>query len=295
MGGFTLVGAKGVAAPSSALTHPSEQSQHWWGGEAGRADGHPTGVRDKKEEGGKEPVQVLKAAPKSGVGREVGRLMARPSALLVSIRHQAEALCTLQDAAAPHSPHSPPQPSHTQTFSASRSGTYWHIPRAVMELSEPGGAQQLEEERKAPGKSPKEEGSGDLTPLRPGEPRPERLAWPRLARCETLREKALRSKMSRIVEVTSRLVQVEQSLLLPLLEQHPLPLHPKDSIEFRNICTRMVLQREGQQFDRDLREAHQCLKTIIEKLICSLAAFASDSCIPVLSALRQIQQDLLAI
>ncbi|XP_065533230.1 leukemia-associated protein 7 [Lathamus discolor] len=221
--------------------------------------------------------------------------MAEPSALLVSIGHQAEALCTLQAAAAPHPPYSPPQPSHTQTFSASRSGTAWHSLGAVMEVSEPGGTQELEEERKAPGKSPKEEGSGDLPSLRPGEPRPERLALPRLARCETLREKALRSKMSRIVEATSRLVQVEQSLLLPLLQQHPLPLHPKDSIEFRNICTHMVLQREGQQFDRDLHEAHQCLKTIVEKLICSLAAFPSDSCIPVLSALRQIRQDLLAM
>ncbi|NWS40242.1 LEU7 protein, partial [Probosciger aterrimus] len=226
--------------------------------------------------------------------------MAGPSALLVSIRHQAEALCTLQAAAAPHPPHSPPQPSHTQTFSTSRSGTALHSSGAVMEVSEPGGAQELKEERKAPGKSPKEEGSGDLSSLSPGEPRPERLAWPRLAwprlaRRGTLREKALHSKMSRLVEATSRLVQIEQSLLLPLLQQHPLPLHPKDSIEFRNICSHMVLQREGQQFDRDLHEAHQCLKTIVEKLICSLATFPSDSCILVLSALRQIRQDLLAM
>ncbi|NXD64975.1 LEU7 protein, partial [Eolophus roseicapillus] len=221
--------------------------------------------------------------------------MAGPSALLVSIRHQAEALCTLQAAATPHPPHSTPQPSHAQTFSTSRSGTARHSSGAVMEVSEAGGAQELEEERKAPGKSPKEEGSGNLSSLSPGEPRPERLAWPRLARGETLREKALHSKMSRIVEATSQLIQIEQSLLLPLLQQHPLPLHPKDSIEFRNICSHMVLQREGQQFDRDLHEAHQCLKTIVEKLICSLAAFPSDSCILVLSALRQIRQGLLAM
>uniref|UniRef100_A0A672TM55 Uncharacterized protein n=1 Tax=Strigops habroptila TaxID=2489341 RepID=A0A672TM55_STRHB len=154
--------------------------------------------------------------------------MAGPSALLLSIRHQAEALCTLQAAVASHLPCSPPQPSHTQTFGAGRAGTAWHSPGAVMELSEPGVAQELEEERKAPRKSPKEgEESEDLSSLSPGDPRPERLSWPRLARCETLREKALCSKMSRIVEATSRLVQVEQSLLLPLLQQHPLPLHPK--------------------------------------------------------------------
>ncbi|NWQ93206.1 LEU7 protein, partial [Burhinus bistriatus] len=222
--------------------------------------------------------------------------MAGSAALLVSIRHQEGALRTLRAAAAPRPPRSPPQPSHTQTFGVSRSGPAWHSPGEETEVSEPGGAQELEEERKASGKSPKEGvESGDLSPLSPDEPRPERLARPGLASRETLRETALRSKMSRLVEATSRLVQVEQTLLLPLLEQHPLSLHPKDSIEFRNICSCMALQREGQQFERDLHEAHQCLKTIIEKLICSLAVFPSDSYILVRSALRQILQNLLAM
>ncbi|NXC66850.1 LEU7 protein, partial [Anhinga anhinga] len=222
--------------------------------------------------------------------------MAGPAALLVSIGHQARALCTLRAAADSHPPSSPPQPSHTQTFSTRRSGPAWHTPGEETEASEPCGAQELKEERRAPGKCPKEgEESGDLSPLSPGEPRPERLAQPGLARHETLREMALRSKMSRLVEATSQLVQVEQTLLLPLLQQHPLPLHPKDSIEFRNICSHMALQREGQQFERDLHEAHQCLKTIIEKLICSLAVSPSDSYITVQSALRQILQNLLAM
>ncbi|XP_074006120.1 leukemia-associated protein 7 [Numenius arquata] len=222
--------------------------------------------------------------------------MAGPAALLVSIRHQAGALHTLRAAAAPHPPRSPPQPSHTQTFSASRSDPAWQSPGEDTEVSEPGGAQKLQEERKALRKRPKKgEDRGDLSPLNPDEPRLERLAQPGLARHETLREMALRSKVSRLVEATSRLVQVEQTLLLPLLQQHPLSLHPKDSIEFRNICSHMALQREGQQFERDLHEAHQCLKTIIEKLICSLAVSPSDSCIPVRSALRQILRDLLAM
>ncbi|NXE12118.1 LEU7 protein, partial [Lophotis ruficrista] len=221
--------------------------------------------------------------------------MASPATLLVSIRHQEGALCTLQAATAPYSPHSPQQLSHTQAFSTSRSGPAWHSPGEETEVSKPAGAQELEEERRAPGKNPKEEESRHLSPLSSGEPRPERLAWPGLARRETLREMALHSKMSRLVEATSRLVQVEQTLLLPLLQQRPLPLHPKDSIEFRNICSRMALQREGQQFERDLQEAHQCLKTIIGKLICSLAVVPSDSYIPVRSALRQILQNLLAM
>ncbi|NXI01332.1 LEU7 protein, partial [Pachycephala philippinensis] len=146
-------------------------------------------------------------------------------------------------------------------------------------------------ERKAPGKSPKEaEESGDL-PLAPGEPRPGGLAQPRLDTSETLQEMALCSKMSLLVAATSHLLHVEH-LLLPLLQQHPLPLHPT---LIRNICSHTALQREGQQFEKDLHEAHQCLKTIIEKLIYSLAVFPSDSYIPVQSALRQILQNPLAM
>ncbi|XP_010182711.1 PREDICTED: leukemia-associated protein 7 homolog, partial [Mesitornis unicolor] len=154
--------------------------------------------------------------------------MACPAALLVSMGHQSGALQTLRTAAAPHHPHSLQQPSHTQTLSAGRSGPAWHSPGEEMEVFKPGRAQELEEERKAPGKSPKQgDESGDLAPFSPGGLRPERPAQPGLVRHETLREMALHSKLSRLVETTSRLLQVEQTLLLPLLQQHPLPLHPK--------------------------------------------------------------------
>ncbi|NXH63982.1 LEU7 protein, partial [Rhabdornis inornatus] len=192
-------------------------------------------------------------------------------ALLASIRHQAGTLLLLLWAAAapqlPHSPHSLPTPKP--------SAPAWHRPGEEGEVSEHGGAH--EGGRKAQGMSPKEgEESGDL-PLSPGEPRPGGLAQPRLERCETLQEMALHSKMSLLVEVTSRLLHVEH-LLLPLLQQNPLPLHPSlKHIEFRNICSHVALQREGQQFEKDLHEAYQCLKTIIEKLICSLAVFPSNS------------------
>ncbi|XP_010581737.1 PREDICTED: leukemia-associated protein 7 [Haliaeetus leucocephalus] len=144
--------------------------------------------------------------------------MAGPAALLVSIGHQAGALRALRAVAAPHPPRSPPQPSHTETSGTGRSGPVRCSPGEEMEMREPGGAQKPEEERRAAGKSRKEgEESGDSSP-----PSPERLV-----RRGTLRETALCSKMSRLVEATSRLVQVEETLLLPLLQQHPLPLLPK--------------------------------------------------------------------
>ncbi|XP_009880693.1 PREDICTED: uncharacterized protein LOC104284105 [Charadrius vociferus] len=208
--------------------------------------------------------------------------MASPAALLVSIRHQAGALHTLRAVAAPHPPHSLPQPSCTQTFSSSSVGPAWHSPGEEMEVSKPGGAQELEEERKAPGKSPKEgEESGDLSRLSPDEPRPERLTQPGLARCETLREMALHSKMSRLVEATSRLIQVEQTLLLPLLQQHPLSFHPKvpaplharngqcslyeqlRDIQFSmrlRVCCSLLHVREAKKTSRNLRRSPLCVR-----------------------------------
>lgn len=162
--------------------------------------------------------------------------MAGPTSLLVSIGHQAGALRTLRAAAAPHPPRSPPQPSHTKTSGTGGSGPVWRSPGEETEMSEPGGAQEPEEERKAAGKSHKEgEDSGDPSP-----PSPERLV-----RRGTLRETALRSKMSRLVEATSRLVQVEETLLLPLLQQHPLPLLPKVSKREQRY-TYLWLLAEGQ-------------------------------------------------
>nr|XP_047924291.1 leukemia-associated protein 7 [Anser cygnoides] len=212
--------------------------------------------------------------------------MVGPAVLLESLEHQAGALRTLQlvwggreAATASRLPLSPSQPSMAQTSST---GPARYSPGGEMD--------------RALGKTPEEEEeSGDLTPLSPSESRPHMLSQPRLVRNETLREVALRSKLSRVVDATSRLIEVEQTLLLPLIQKHPFPLHPKDSIEFRNICSHMALQREGQQFEKDLHEAHQCLKTIIEKLIWSLAVFPSEPYIPVRSALRQILQNLLAM
>uniref|UniRef100_A0A8B9BLM9 Deleted in lymphocytic leukemia 7 n=1 Tax=Anser brachyrhynchus TaxID=132585 RepID=A0A8B9BLM9_9AVES len=209
--------------------------------------------------------------------------MVGPAVLLESLEHQAGALRTLQlvwggreAATASRLPLSPSQPSMAQTSSTGRPGPARYSPGGEMDVARLGQ-------------------SGDLTPLSPSESRPHMLSQPRLVRNETLREVALRSKLSRVVDATSWLIEVEQTLLLPLIQKHPFPLHPKDSIEFRNICSHMALQREGQQFEKDLHEAHQCLKTIIEKLIWSLAVFPSEPYIPVRSALRQILQNLLAM
>ncbi|XP_049634806.1 leukemia-associated protein 7 [Suncus etruscus] len=108
----------------------------------------------------------------------------------------------------------------------------------------------------------------------------------------TLARMAMRSALARVVDSTSELVSVEQTLLSPLQQERPFPIHLKDSVEFRNICSHLALQIEGQQFDRDLNAAHQCLKTIVKKLIQSLANLPSDAHVVACASLRQILQNL---
>uniref|UniRef100_A0A8C0JDK9 Deleted in lymphocytic leukemia 7 n=1 Tax=Chelonoidis abingdonii TaxID=106734 RepID=A0A8C0JDK9_CHEAB len=137
-----------------------------------------------------------------------------------------------------------------------------------------------------------EEECGSQTLSNPGEPRPKDSRQLGPARPRTLTQITVHCMLSRIVDSTSQLVSVEQTLLLPLFQEHPFPIHLKDSIEFRNICSHMALQLEGQRFDRDLHAAHQCLRIIVEKLIDSLTVFPSDLYAIALASLRQILQNL---
>ncbi|XP_069496243.1 leukemia-associated protein 7 [Ambystoma mexicanum] len=108
----------------------------------------------------------------------------------------------------------------------------------------------------------------------------------------TLAERATDNRLSRVTDLTSQLLSVEQNLLCPLAENLPFSIHLKDSIEFRNICSHMAMQLEGQHFDRDLLAAHHCLKTIVKKLIQSLAAHPLDSHNDARSALTDILQNI---
>uniref|UniRef100_A0A8C7EBJ6 Deleted in lymphocytic leukemia 7 n=1 Tax=Nothoprocta perdicaria TaxID=30464 RepID=A0A8C7EBJ6_NOTPE len=191
--------------------------------------------------------------------------MVGPAALLASVSHQLRGLRTLRLLQESHrSPH-----CHTAPFLTS--GGSWHG------LGEACGSPGME--REAPGVQAASMGR----------------ALGQAVTSRTLREVAAWSRLARVTTVATCLVETEKTLLLQLLMEHPFPVHLEDSIEFRNICSHMALQKEGQQFDRDLYEAHQCLKTIIEKLICSLAAFPSESYVLVRAVLRQILQNLLTI
>ncbi|XP_028614715.1 leukemia-associated protein 7 isoform X1 [Grammomys surdaster] len=206
--------------------------------------------------------------------------MASPAPLVASISHQMVALQTLQLLQqewgwgdGPSAPGSPRGPDHVPISQARRSS-------------------QMRTRRGLGRGSMGARGSPEAGGLRGAEGGAELLPFPRDRGPCTLARMAMRSALARVVDSTSELVSVEQTLLGPLQQERPFPVHLKDSVEFRNICSHLALQIEGQQFDRDLNAAHQCLKTIVKKLIQSLANLPSDAHVVACASLRQILQNL---
>ncbi|XP_067419405.1 leukemia-associated protein 7 [Emydura macquarii macquarii] len=217
--------------------------------------------------------------------------------LFISIDHQLVALQNLrllpqqqqgEDARACHPYHKLDQASQPLS-----TGMFLHGMGQGPEVTSSSWVQEWEKSRRASRKSSEEgEECGSLSLSNPGDPGPKDSRHLGPATPRTLTEIAVHSMLSRIVDSTSNLVSIEQNLLFPLFQEHPFPIHLKDSIEFRNICSHMALQKQGQRFERDLHMAHQCLRTIIEKLICSLAVFPSDLYAIAQASLRQILQNL---
>ncbi|XP_024611335.1 leukemia-associated protein 7 [Neophocaena asiaeorientalis asiaeorientalis] len=218
--------------------------------------------------------------------------MASPAPLVASISHQMVALHTLQLLQqewgwgdGPGAPGSPRDLDHVSAAPERRSDP--RLARAGQGRGEEGG-----------GKGARNVGSGarasspEVEVVRGAEGGAELLPLPRGRGACTLAQMAMRSALARVVDSTSELVSVEQTLLGPLQQERSIPIHLKDSVEFRNICSHLALQIEGQQFDRDLSAAHQCLKMIVKKLIQSLANLPSDAHIVACASLRQILQNL---
>ncbi|XP_005668453.2 leukemia-associated protein 7 [Sus scrofa] len=234
----------------------------------------------------------LAAAPARGARRAAGEAMASPAPLAASISHQMVALHTLQLLQqewgwgdAPGAPEGSHDLDCVSTAPACRSGSPLARPGPGCE-EESGGRGSRNGGSWAQASSPEAEvmrgaeGGRKLLPLPRG----------RGPAC-TLAGRAMRCALARVVDSTSGLVSVEQTLLAPLQQERSFPIHLKDSVEFRNICSHLALQ-QGQQFDRDLDAAHQCLKTIVKKPIQSLASLPSDVHVVACASLRQILQNL---
>ncbi|XP_012890287.1 PREDICTED: leukemia-associated protein 7 [Dipodomys ordii] len=218
--------------------------------------------------------------------------MASPAPLVASISHQMVALQTLQLlqqewgwGEGPGAPGSSRGPDHVPATPA-------HRPGPTRARLGPGRSEECRGWRTRNGGAGVPASSPEVEVVRGAEGGGELLPFPQARRPCTLARMAMRSALARVVDSTSELVSVEQTLLEPLQQERSFPIHLKDSVEFRNICSHLALQIEGQQFDRDLNAAHQCLKTIVKKLIQSLANLPSDAHVVACASLRQILQNL---
>ncbi|XP_008591873.1 PREDICTED: leukemia-associated protein 7 [Galeopterus variegatus] len=216
--------------------------------------------------------------------------MASPAPLVASISHQMVALQTLQLLQqewgwgdGPRAPGSLRDLDHVSAAPARRS--------APMRAGPGPGREERGGEGRSSGTGARAS-SCEVEVVRGAEGGAELRPFPRDRGPCTLARMAMRSALARVVDSTSELVSGEQTLLGPLQQERPFPIHLKDSVEFRNICSHLALQIEGQQFDRDLNAAHQCLKTIVKKLIQSLANLPSDAHMVACASLRQILQNL---
>ncbi|CAM4407808.1 unnamed protein product [Lepidochelys kempii] len=115
------------------------------------------------------------------------------------------------------------------------SGPALHDMGQGLEAARSSRVQEQEEGRRAASKtSEEEEGEeecGSQALSNPGEPGPKDSRQLDPARPRTLTQIAVHSMLSRIVDSTSQLVRVEQTLLLPLFQEHPFPIHLKVSSE----------------------------------------------------------------
>ncbi|KAM9675022.1 LOW QUALITY PROTEIN: leukemia-associated protein 7 [Dama dama] len=208
-----------------------------------------------------------------------------PAPLEASTGHQMVALHTLQllqqewgSGDRPGAPGSPHDLDHVPTAPACRSGPGLAGPRRGRE--EEGGSRGDQES------GPREQASSpEVGAVRGAEGGAELLGFPGGREPCTLAGDAQRAGPRSWSEWS------RQRLLGPL-QQERFPIRLKDSVEFRNICSHLALQTEGQQFDRDLNAAHQCLKTIVKKPIQSLANLPSDAHMVASASWRQILQNL---
>ncbi|XP_036419391.1 leukemia-associated protein 7 [Colossoma macropomum] len=103
---------------------------------------------------------------------------------------------------------------------------------------------------------------------------------------QTVAERARESQFSRLVEILSQIISIEQDLLRPLSEDlGSFLLRHKDSVDLRNICQRMALSEAGCQSDRDLKELRVCLQLIVDNL---LSAVREENSLSSLGAVRRL-------
>ncbi|XP_059407619.1 leukemia-associated protein 7 isoform X2 [Carassius carassius] len=83
---------------------------------------------------------------------------------------------------------------------------------------------------------------------------------------KTIAERARESCITRLLEILTRLISIEEDLIKDASYGRRL-LKRKDSVDLKNICLRMAVAEGGSHSDRDLRELRDCLRLIVGNLL----------------------------
>ncbi|KAI4897362.1 hypothetical protein NFI96_017349 [Prochilodus magdalenae] len=103
---------------------------------------------------------------------------------------------------------------------------------------------------------------------------------------QTVAERARESQFSRLVDILSQIISIEQDLIGPLSEDlRSFLLRHKDSVDLKNICLRMAVSDAGCQSDRNLKELRVCLQLIVDNL---LSALRDENSLSSLGAVRRL-------
>ncbi|XP_018940076.1 leukemia-associated protein 7-like [Cyprinus carpio] len=85
-------------------------------------------------------------------------------------------------------------------------------------------------------------------------------------RLKTIAERARESCLTRLLEILTRLISIEEDFIIDASYGRRL-LKRKDSVDLKNICLRMAIAEGGSRSDRDLRELRDCLRLIVGDLL----------------------------
>lgn len=103
---------------------------------------------------------------------------------------------------------------------------------------------------------------------------------------QTVAERARESLFSRLVEILSQVISIEQDLLGSLSEDlRSFLLRHKDSVDLKNICLRMSVNKAGYHSDKDLRELRVCLQLIVDNL---LSVLREENSLSSIGAIRRL-------
>ncbi|XP_051561653.1 leukemia-associated protein 7 [Myxocyprinus asiaticus] len=88
-------------------------------------------------------------------------------------------------------------------------------------------------------------------------------------RLKTIAERARENCFSRLVEILTKLISIEEEFIKGVSRNERSLLRRKDSVDLKNICLRMkvALYEGGSCSDRDLKELCDCLRLIVSNLL----------------------------